>query len=54
MLIEVILENPCLGQDDCNRSRPLIHSKQKLDFACLLMMANNKTHRGIESDLCDY
>ena len=52
-LIEVIRENPCPRQEDCSRGRPPIHSKQKLDFACLLMMADNRTCRGIESDLRD-
>ena len=52
-LIEVIRENPCPRQEDCSRGRPPIHSKQKLDFACLLMMADNRTYRGIESDLRD-
>ena len=53
MLIEVILENPCPRPESGNRGRPPIHSKEKMDFACLLMMADNKTCRGIESDLRD-
>ena len=42
VLIEAIRENPCPRQEDCSRGRPPIHSKQKLDFACLLMMAGNR------------
>ena len=53
MLIEVILENPCPRPENDNRGRPPIHSKAKLDFACLLMMVDNNTYRGIESDLRD-
>ena len=53
VLIEVVLENPCPRPENDNRGRPPIHSKDKLDFACLLMMADNNTYRGIESDLRD-
>ena len=53
VLIEAILENPCPRPENDNRGRPPIHSKDKLDFACLLMMADNNTYRGIESDLRD-
>ena len=35
------------------RGRPPVHSKQKLDFACLMMTADNNTYRGIISDLQD-
>ena len=52
-LAEVIRENPCPRHKSSNRGRPPIHSKDKLDFACFLMMANNNTYRGIESDLRD-
>ena len=51
--IEAILEDPCPRPENDNRGRPPIHSKAKLDFACLLMMADNRTYRGIESDLRD-
>ena len=50
-LIEVIRENPYPRQENGNRGRPPVHSKEKLDFACLLMMADNNTYRGVESDL---
>ena len=50
-LIEIIRENPCPRRENGNRGRPPVHSKEKLDFACLLMMADNNTYRGIESDL---
>ena len=53
MLIGMILENPCPRPESGNRGRPPIHSKEKMDFARLLMMADNKTCRGIESDLRD-
>ena len=52
-LIEMIRENPCPRPENGNRGRPRIHSKDKLDFACLLMMAYNNTFRRIESDLRD-
>ena len=49
--IEIIQEVPCSREKNDGSSRPSlsIHSKQKLDFAC--MMACNNTYRGIESDL---
>ena len=50
-LIEIIRENPCPRRENGNRGRPPVHSKEKLDFACLLMMAGNNTYRGVESDL---
>ena len=50
-LIDVILMNPHLSHKKSKRGRPPVHSKQKLDFARLLMMADNNTYRGIESDL---
>ena len=53
VLTEAILENPCPRPENDNRGRPPIHSKAKLDFACLLMMADNNACRGIESDLRD-
>ena len=50
-LIDIITENPRPGHKKSKRGRPPVHSKQKLDFACLLMMADNNTYRGIESDI---
>ena len=52
-LIEMIRENPCPRPENGNRGRPRIHSKDKMDFACLLMMSYNNTFRRIESDLRD-
>ena len=39
MLIEVIRDNPCPRSKDSNRGCLPVHSKDKLDFACLLMIA---------------
>ena len=50
-LIGVVRDMPCPRPDVGGRGRPPIHSKEKMDFACLLMMADNNTYRGIESDL---
>ena len=50
-LIEVIDENPCPRPKGSNRGRPPEHSKEKLDFVCLWMMANNDTYRDAEADL---
>ena len=50
-LIEIIRENPCPRRENGNRGRPSVHSREKLDFVCLLMMADNNTYRGVESDL---
>ena len=52
-LIGLIREIPCPRERKNCRGRPPVHSKQKLDFACLLMMADNSTYRGIESDRHD-
>ena len=52
-LIDVIREIPCPREKKDDRGRPPVHSKQKLDFACLMMMADNNTYRGIKSDLQD-
>ena len=49
--MDVIREIPCPREKKYGRGRPPIHSKPKLDFACLLMMADNNTYRGIVSDL---
>ncbi len=51
MLILLVLEKPCPRSDGSDRGRPPIHSKEKLDFACLRMMADNQTYRKTESDL---
>ena len=52
-LIDLIREIPCPREKKDDRGRPPVHSKQKLDFACLMMMADNNTYRGIKSDLQD-
>ena len=53
-LIEVgIRENPCPRPKGSNRGRPPEHSPEKLDFACLWMMANNDTYRNAEGDMRD-
>ena len=44
-LIRLVWERPCPGSEGSNRGRPQIHSKEKLDFACLWMMAHNQTYR---------
>ena len=41
-LIEIIRENPCPRRENGNRGRPPVHSKEKLDFACLLMMGRQQ------------
>ena len=50
-LIRLVLEKPCPWLEGSNRGRPPIHSKEKLYFACLWMMAHNQTYRQTESDL---
>ena len=51
-LIRLIRESPCPRSEGSSRGRPPIHSKEKLDFACLwMMMAYNQTYRVTESDL---
>ena len=52
-LLQVIDENPCPRPKGSGRGRPPEHSKDKMDFACLLMMSDNNTFRGIEGDLKD-
>ena len=42
---------PYLRQDKSNRRRLLVHSKDKLDFICILMVAWHKTYRDMENDL---
>lgn len=50
-LIRLVWERPCPRPEGSNRGRPHIHSKEKLDFACLWMMTHNRTYRMTESDL---
>ena len=52
-LIEVIRDNPCPRPKGSNIGCPPVHSKDKLDFACLLMIAHQETYRGMESDMRD-
>ena len=50
-LIRLIREKSCLRSEGSNRGRHPIHSKEKLDFACLWMMADNQTYRKTESGM---
>ena len=52
-LIEAIRDDPCPRPKGSNRGCPPVHSKDKLDFACLLMIARQETYRGMESDMRD-
>ena len=47
----LVREHPCPRQEKGNRGRPPVHSKDKLDFICILMVAWHKTSRDMESDL---
>ena len=49
-LADIIREIPCPREKNGGRGRPPVHSKQKLDLACLMMTGNN-TYCGIESNL---
>lgn len=44
-LARLVRENPHPGRGPSGRGRPPVHSKAKLDFACLYMMACNHTFR---------
>ena len=48
---DLVRGHPCPRQEKSNRGRPPVHSKAKLDFICLLMVAWHKTSRDMESDL---
>ena len=50
-LIRLVRERPCPRSEGSNRGRPPVHSKEKLDFACLWMMVHNQTYRETKSDL---
>ena len=50
-LIQLVREKPCPRSGGSNRGRPPIHSKEKLDFACLWMMTHNQTYRRTESNM---
>ncbi len=50
-LIRLVRERPCPHSEGSNRGRPPVHSKEKLDFAYLWMMAYNQTYRETESDM---
>ena len=43
--------HPCPRQEKSDRGRPPVHSKDKLNFICILMVAWHKTPRNMESDL---
>jgi hypothetical protein len=47
----LVREHPCPRQEKSNRGRPPVHSGDKLDFICILMVAWHKTSRDMESDL---
>ena len=38
-------------QPHAGRGRPPVHSKEKMDFVCVLMVARNVSSRDMESDL---
>ena len=48
---DLVREHPCPRRETRNRGRPPVHSKDKLDFICILMVAWHKTSRDMESDL---
>ena len=52
-LIEAIRDSPCPRPKGSSRDCPPVHSKDKLDFACLLMISRQETCRGMESDMGD-
>ena len=39
MITNLVRENPCPHQEKSNRGRPPVHSRAKLDFICILMVA---------------
>ena len=47
----LVRRHPCSRQEASNRGRPPVHSKDKLDFICILIVAWHKTSSYIESDL---
>ena len=47
----LVREHPCPRQETSNRGRPPVHSKDKLDFICILMVTWHETSRDMESDL---
>ena len=51
MITNLVRENPCPHREKSNRGRPPVHSRAKLDFICILMVAWHKTSRDMESDL---
>ena len=50
-IANLVRGHPCPRQETSNRGRPPVHSKDKLDFICILMVAWHKTSRDMESDL---
>ena len=50
-IMNLVRKNPCPRQVKSNRGRPPVHSRAKLDFICILMVAWHKTSRDMESDL---
>ena len=47
----LIRESPCPRGERSNRGRPPIHSKDKLDFVCILMIMHVDSYRDAESRL---
>lgn len=50
-VFDLVRGHPCPRQEKSNRGRPPVHSKDKLDLICILMVAWHKTSRDMESDL---
>ena len=50
-LIRPVRKKPRPRSEGSSRGRPPVHSKEKLYFACLWVMADNQTYRKTESDL---
>ena len=50
-IADLVRDSPCPRQEKSNRGRPPVHSKDKLDFICILMIAWHKASRDMESDL---
>ncbi len=38
-MVNLVRGHPCPRQKNSNRGRPPVHSKDKLDFICILMVA---------------
>ena len=47
-LLDIIRTNPCPREPKSGRGRPPIHSDEKMDFICFLMVGLNFTYRETE------